>query len=85
MHHVNVAPAQWSCHASVGVPLCCLATCKAITFLLLLWRLQGAFVLLGTTPGGAGIAVLLVMMIALLCYIAWRFGEAFLGQGYDAG
>ncbi|WIA33283.1 hypothetical protein OEZ86_006424 [Tetradesmus obliquus] len=44
---------------------------------------QGAFVLLGTTPGGAGIAVLLVMMVALLCYIAWRFGEAFLGQGYD--
>jgi hypothetical protein len=46
---------------------------------------QGAFVLLGTTPGGTDIAMLLVMMIALVCYIAWRFGEAFLGQGYDAG
>jgi hypothetical protein len=46
---------------------------------------QGAFVLLGTMPGGTDIAMLLVMMIALLCYIAWRFGEAFLGQGYDAG
>jgi hypothetical protein len=50
----------------------------------LLLLLQGAFVLLGTTPGGAGIAVLLVMMVALLCYIGWRFSEAFLGQGYDS-
>jgi amino acid permease len=61
----------------------------AITTLLvvmMLLLLQGAFVLLGTTPGqGADVAMLLIMMIALLCYIAWRFGEAFLGQGYDAG
>lgn len=44
---------------------------------------QGAFVLLGTVPGGADVAMLIVMMLALVCYIAWRFGEAFRGQGYD--
>eukprot|EP00882_Tetradesmus_deserticola_P000224 GHRQ01000251.1.p1 GENE.GHRQ01000251.1~~GHRQ01000251.1.p1 ORF type:complete len:491 (+),score=179.67 GHRQ01000251.1:108-1580(+) len=44
---------------------------------------QGAFVLLGTTPGGTDLALLLVMMLALVCYITWRFSEAILGQGYD--
>lgn len=46
---------------------------------------QGAFVLLGTTPGGPGanIAVLLIMMLALVAYIIWRFWEGLAGQGYD--
>jgi hypothetical protein len=46
---------------------------------------QGAFVLLGTTPGGPGasIAVLLIMMVALAAYITWRFWEGLAGQGYD--
>ncbi|KAF6251191.1 hypothetical protein COO60DRAFT_1562294 [Scenedesmus sp. NREL 46B-D3] len=48
-------------------------------------RRWGAFVLLGTAPGGGDVAMLLVMMVALVCYITWRFSEALLGQGYDAG
>lgn len=43
---------------------------------------QGAFVLLSST-GEVSIAILLVMLIALLAYITWRFWEGLAGQGYD--
>lgn len=46
--------------------------------------MQGAFVLLGTTPqAGVSIVILLVMMVALLAYITWRMWEGLAGQGYD--
>jgi hypothetical protein len=51
--------------------------------LLLLRPPQGAFVLLGTAPGGVSIVILLVMMVALMAYITWRFWEGLAGQGYD--
>jgi hypothetical protein len=43
-------------------------------------------VLLGSTPQGPGanIAVLIIIMVALLAYIVWRFWEGLAGQGYDS-
>lgn len=55
-----------------------------LTFVLFLLSVpvQGAFVLLSST-GEVSIAILLVMLIALLAYITWRFWEGLAGQGYD--
>lgn len=44
---------------------------------------QGAFVLLGTTAQGIDIVILLIMLLALVSYITWRFWEGLAGQGYD--
>eukprot|EP00026_Physarum_polycephalum_P008805 Phypoly_transcript_08906.p1 GENE.Phypoly_transcript_08906~~Phypoly_transcript_08906.p1 ORF type:complete len:371 (+),score=37.56 Phypoly_transcript_08906:174-1286(+) len=43
---------------------------------------QGAFILIGDFPGGDG--WLLVMLLALSCYVAWRWWEFFTFQGADA-
>eukprot|EP00026_Physarum_polycephalum_P007737 Phypoly_transcript_07803.p1 GENE.Phypoly_transcript_07803~~Phypoly_transcript_07803.p1 ORF type:complete len:443 (+),score=73.42 Phypoly_transcript_07803:90-1418(+) len=43
---------------------------------------QGAFILIGDFP--AGPVLLLVMLAALGCYIAWRWWEFFTFQGADA-
>ena len=36
-----------------------------------------------SSTGQVSIAILLVMLVALLSYITWRFWEGLAGQGYD--
>lgn len=64
------------------------STCEApasICCRLAVHACKGAFVLLGTTPGGVDVIILLVMMVALEAYITGRFFEGLAaGQGSDS-